>query len=97
MDPSWRQKHTGVKRNAKCSPTASLPAKLLLTFSRPLENLKHWKIIFCRLNKETSSQMGIFMETDFRQLLKRMFPLKLQVIIKLYEGIVSLIILSELP
>lgn len=77
MGPNWRQKHTGVKRNVKCSPTACVQAKSLLTFSRPLENLKHWKIIFCRINKEASSQMGIFLETDFKQLLKTMFFWKL--------------------
>lgn len=51
-------------------------SKFLLAFSRPLENLKHWKIIFCWINKEASSQMGIFMETNFRHLLKPMFPSK---------------------
>jgi len=77
MGPSYRRKCTGVKRNAKCSPTACVKAKLLLTFFSSLENSKHWKITFCELNKEVSSQMGIFMETGFRQLLKRMFPSRL--------------------
>lgn len=42
--------------------------------------------------------MGIFMETDFRPLLKGMFPSKLSFIIRLCEGgIVSFVIPSEIP
>lgn len=51
--------------------------QLLLTFWRPLENWKHWTIIFCKINKEASSEMGIFMEKDSWQLLIRMFLSKL--------------------
>lgn len=83
MGPKWRQKHTSVKRNAKSCPTACVQAKFLLTLSKSLENLKHWKTIFGKINKKASPQVEVYIETEYRELFKGLFPLKNQVYCKI--------------
>lgn len=68
MGPKWRQKQTSVKRNAKSSPTAYVQAKFLFTLSKSLEDLKHWKTIFSKINKKASRQVEVYIETEYREL-----------------------------
>lgn len=83
MGPKWRKKHTSVKRNAKSCPTACVQAKFLLTLSKSLENLKHWKTIFSKINKKASPQVEVYIETEYRELFKGLFPLKIQIYCKI--------------
>lgn len=97
MGPNWRQKHTSVKRNAKSSPTACVQAKFLLTLSKSLENLKHWKTIFSKINKKASPQMEVYIETEYRELFKGLLPLQFKSVVRLYKGIFSFVITSKIP
>lgn len=59
--------------------TSKIPPHL----SKSLENLKHWKTIFRKINKKASPQVEVFIETEYRELFKGFFPLEIQICCKI--------------